>query len=93
MGKNCGYSSSEGLFAVDSLIEDIVKSYTVSAFNIQGKFSCDVLSRITLPYTSGQGRVGQKLRLFSLRAPVVTCHIEGDALTDHSEELLLPHQP
>ncbi|GET63295.1 hypothetical protein RIR_jg40917.t1 [Rhizophagus irregularis DAOM 181602=DAOM 197198] len=52
MGKNCGYSSSEGLFAVDSLIEDIVKSYTVSAFNIQGKFSCDVLSRITLPYTS-----------------------------------------
>ncbi|CAG8752994.1 4839_t:CDS:1, partial [Dentiscutata erythropus] len=37
-------------------------------------------------------RVGQKLRLFSRRTPAMACYIEGGTLTDHSEELRLPHQ-
>ncbi|CAG8628333.1 6364_t:CDS:2 [Paraglomus brasilianum] len=113
MGKNCGYSSSEGLFAVDSLTEDSITTERSEELLVNPQLlklwltlSCQelycerlqhpgqvFLSKIALPYTSGQVRAGQKLRLFSRRAPVVTCRIEGDALTDHSEELLLPHQP
>ncbi|CAG8818497.1 9540_t:CDS:2, partial [Cetraspora pellucida] len=102
-GKNYGYSSSEGTFVTRSLTEDSITTECSEELRLSHKLSSCGSHLVVKSYTGytrkdyltpyiGHRQGWSKTTVIPTGAPVVTCVMEDDALTDHSEELRLSHK-